>query len=92
VFPGGNLDPYHDGEIPGVEDPGRHIDGPAYRMGAVRETFEESGILLAHKVEGKGRLVEVEEGEMLKGRKEVHGRKVKFEKWLDSVGGRADVG
>lgn len=70
------------------------MDGPAYRLGAVRETFEESGILLAHGVGAgeEGRLVEVEEGAMLKGRKEVHGRKVEFGKWLESVGGRADVG
>ncbi|KAF4497347.1 NUDIX family hydrolase [Fusarium agapanthi] len=49
VFPGGNLDPYHDGIIPAEESPERHHDGLAYRIGAIRETFEETGILLAKK-------------------------------------------
>lgn len=91
VFPGGNLDDFHDGEIPGVDDPGRHVDGEAYRMGAIRETFEESGILLA-KNAGFGRLIEVEDEEREKGRKAVHGKEIKFEEWLNKVGGRADVG
>ncbi|ROT39507.1 hypothetical protein SODALDRAFT_377462 [Sodiomyces alkalinus F11] len=47
VFPGGNLDSYQDGTIPPADSLERHQDGPAYRLGAIRECFEESGILLA---------------------------------------------
>ncbi len=60
-------------------------------MAAVRETFEESGILLARN-NGFGRLIEVEDGEREQGRKDVHTSKVAFSKWLASKGGRADTG
>lgn len=91
VFPGGNLDAFHDGDIPAPDHPTRHQDGPAYRMAAIREAFEESGILLARN-NGFGRLVEVENGERDEGRKRVHRGEVRFEKWLAGKGGRADVG
>jgi len=91
VFPGGNVDPFHDGEEPAPSDSTRHVDGPVYRRAAIRETFEESGILLARN-NGFGRLIEVDDVDREEGRKLVHGRKVPFEKWLASKGGRADVG
>jgi 8-oxo-dGTP pyrophosphatase MutT (NUDIX family) len=80
VFPGGALSRTHDGEIPGVEDKGRHEDGPAYRMAAVRETFEECGILLAkNKSTGKfGTGVGVSDEEREEGRKAVHAGTTKF--------------
>ena len=59
-------------------------------MAAVRETFEESGILLARTKEG--RLLEVDEDEREKVRKLVHGDKIKFEDWLDEKGAKADLG
>ncbi|KAG2161919.1 hypothetical protein JADG_001658 [Aureobasidium aubasidani] len=89
VFPGGNISPIHDGEPPAPEDAARHHDSEVYRMAAVRETFEESGILLARTKEG--RLLEVDEDEREKVRKLVHGDKIKFEDWLDEKGAKADL-
>lgn len=60
-------------------------------MGAIRECFEESGILLARKREGRGLLV-VEEAEREKARKDIHAGQVKFEEWVEGVGGVVDVG
>lgn len=93
VFPGGNLSEYHE-TVPAVGTPGRHIDGEAYRLAAIRETFEESGILLAH-AKGGGKtdqLLPISEAQRDEGRGLVHGDKKRFTEWLDSVGGVADVG
>lgn len=89
VFPGGNLDPFHDGDIPGPESAERHQDGAAYRMGAVRETFEETGILLATK---DGALVNLSTEQRDEARKNIHGNKVKFQEFLKSIGAVADTG
>lgn len=89
VFPGGNISPFHDGEPTAPENAARHHDSEVYRMAAVRETFEESGILLARTKEG--RLLEVDEDEREKVRKLVHGDKIKFEDWLDEKGAKADL-
>jgi len=59
-------------------------------MGAVRETFEESGILLAKK--GDGSLLEVEESVREKARKEIHAGKLKFGEWVKEQGGVVDLG
>jgi 8-oxo-dGTP pyrophosphatase MutT (NUDIX family) len=59
-------------------------------MAAVRETFEESGILLARTKDG--RLLEVDEEERVKARKLVHGDKIKFEDWLGEKSAKADLG
>ncbi|KAF7559243.1 hypothetical protein G7046_g4924 [Stylonectria norvegica] len=88
VFPGGNLDAFHDGVIPAPDEPGRHVDGLAYRMGAVRETFEETGILLAKK---DGQLVDLPIEERDAARKKIHGNQVKFSDFLESVGAVADI-
>ncbi|EFY99161.1 NUDIX domain protein [Metarhizium robertsii] len=91
VFPGGNLDPLHDvddGDIPGPESAERHRDGPAYRMGAIRETFEETGILLATK---NGALVNLSAEQRDEARKNIHGNKVKFGDFLKSIGAVADT-
>ncbi|KAL1411986.1 hypothetical protein Q8F55_002981 [Vanrija albida] len=91
VFPGGNLSEFHEG-VPAVGTPGRHVDGEAYRLGAIRETFEESGILLAHGKGGaKGQLLSITEAQRDEGRGLVHGDKKRFTDWLDTVGGVADV-
>lgn len=89
VFPGGNLDPFHEGDIPGPESEERHRDGPAYRMGAIRETFEETGILLATK---DGALVSLSAEQRDEARKNIHGNKVKFGEFLKSIGAVADTG
>ncbi|KAM6484972.1 hypothetical protein HDV62DRAFT_387757 [Trichoderma sp. SZMC 28011] len=88
VFPGGNLDAFHDGEIPapGAED--RHVDGPAYRLGAIRECFEETGILLANK---DGRLVDLPQQERDEARKKIHGSQIKFADYLKSIGAEPDL-
>ncbi|KAK3094296.1 hypothetical protein LTR53_019442, partial [Teratosphaeriaceae sp. CCFEE 6253] len=59
-------------------------------MAAVRETFEESGILLARN-NGFGRLIEVPESEREEGRRLIHDNKVPFARWLAQKGGRADI-
>jgi len=91
VFPGGNLSEFHDAPLPKVDSLDElHRDGLAYRLAAIRETFEESGILLAR---GKdGALLQLEDGVRDAGRKEVHGNKVRFGDWVRSVGGEPDVG
>jgi hypothetical protein len=94
VFPGGNLSAFHDGELPAVGSPAYHEDGPAYRLAAIRETFEESGILLAKKAgqSGDQGLLHVPDEVREAGRKAIHGNKTKFTEWLASVGGEPDVG
>jgi 8-oxo-dGTP pyrophosphatase MutT (NUDIX family) len=89
VFPGGNLDSFHDGDIPAPGSPERHQDGPAYRMGAIRETFEETGILLATK---DGALVNLSAEQRDLARKDIHDNKVRFDDFLKSLGAVADTG
>lgn len=91
VFPGGNVSTYHDGEMPAEDSLERHVDSDVYRLAAIRETFEESGILLARN-NGFGRLIEVPEGERDEGRKLVHSDQIPFRQWLAKKGGRADTG
>ncbi|EPE24450.1 hypothetical protein GLAREA_08302 [Glarea lozoyensis ATCC 20868] len=91
VFPGGNLSASQDGDIPPPDHAARHIDGPAYRLGAIRECFEESGLLLAKKKgDESGVLLEVGEAERERARKEIHGGKLKFVDWVEELGGVVD--
>ncbi|EAW11397.1 NUDIX hydrolase [Aspergillus clavatus NRRL 1] len=80
VFPGGNLSA-QDGECPAAEDPKRHEDAPCYRNAAVRELFEESGILLARD-QSTGAMLAVSEEDREKGRREIHQNKTTFAAWL----------
>lgn len=91
VFPGGNLSA-QDGNIPAPGSDGRHRDGPAYRVGAIRECFEESGLLLARKKGDGGGLLEVKEEEREQGRKDVHTGKIQFTEWVEQRGGLLDTG
>ena len=91
VFPGGNVSSFHDGEAADPEIPERHVDSKVYRMAAIRETFEESGILLA-KSKSTGGLLNVPEEERERGRKAVHANTVSFPSWLAQHGGEADIG
>lgn len=99
VFPGGNLSEFHDGPVVSSSSGGdaaqQHVDNLAYRLGAVRETFEESGILLARKkgapAEDDGLLV-LSAQERDEARKAIYNNEVRFTEWLDSVGGIADTG
>ncbi|KAI7158790.1 hypothetical protein KC349_g4634 [Hortaea werneckii] len=90
VFPGGNVSTFHDGEPPAPETPERHEDSEIYRLAAIRETFEESGILLARNA-GFGRLIEVPQAEREEGRRFVHSNQIPFTRWLAQKGGRADI-
>ncbi|KAK8003288.1 hypothetical protein PG989_003007, partial [Apiospora arundinis] len=94
VFPGGNLSEFHDGPVPPVGDLARHQDSQAYRLGAIRETFEESGILLARKKGAVGdgsELLVLSAQERDEARKAIYNNKITFTDWLDSVGGVADT-
>ncbi|KAI6769513.1 hypothetical protein HG530_004142 [Fusarium avenaceum] len=88
VFPGGNLDPYHDGYIPAEDSPERHHDGHAYRIGAIRETFEETGILLAKK---DNELINLSSEDRDLARKQIHNNQIKFMDWLKSLGAEPDL-
>ena len=90
VFPGGNLSPKQDGPVPDAKDPLRHRDGAVYRYGAIRECFEECGILLAKDKSGK--LLEVPDGVREEGRKAVHANQIKFPDWVREHGGELDTG
>jgi 8-oxo-dGTP pyrophosphatase MutT (NUDIX family) len=91
VFPGGNLSSFHEGPIPDVDSPARHVDGETYRLGAVRETFEESGILLARRRDD-GTVLHVPTDALEDGRKKVHAGQVRFAEWVANLGGSPDVG
>ncbi|KAB8072584.1 hypothetical protein BDV29DRAFT_177150 [Aspergillus leporis] len=80
VFPGGNLSE-QDGKCPPVEDLRRHDDAIWYRNAALRELFEESGILLA-KDQNSGQMLAVSEEEREKGRRAIHQNKMTFSRWL----------
>lgn len=80
VFPGGNLSS-QDGPCPSPEDLSRHEDGPHYRRAAIRELFEESGILLARD-RTSGKMIVVDEATREQGRKLIHQNKITFDEWL----------
>ncbi|KAL4787402.1 hypothetical protein BJX76DRAFT_319053 [Aspergillus varians] len=80
VFPGGNLS-LQDGRCPPPGDVKRHEDASWYRNAAIRELFEESGILLA-KDQGSGKMLAVREEEREKGRREIHQKQTTFSEWL----------
>ncbi|KAK2756970.1 hypothetical protein FQN54_004938 [Arachnomyces sp. PD_36] len=89
VFPGGNLSS-QDGECPAPDHPKRHDDAIHYRRAAIRELFEESGILLARD-RGTGRLVNVGEKERESGRHRIHRGEVGFQQWLGGVSAGAEA-
>ncbi|RMZ81818.1 hypothetical protein DV738_g2001, partial [Chaetothyriales sp. CBS 135597] len=86
VFPGGNLDA-SDGELPpSPTDVNRHKESLPYRIGAIRELFEETGILLAKETVAQAAsttsLLQVSDADRLHGRKAVHGKQLTFQQWL----------
>ncbi len=91
VFPGGNVDAKQDGAAPDPKHKDRHVDSIVYRMAAIRETFEESGILLAKKKDTND-LLSIPKAERERARTDVHSGRVKFPSWLSSHGGVADTG
>lgn len=89
VLPGGNLSPLDDGHVPPFDDPERHSDSPAYRMCAIRELFEETGILLATK---DGTMVDISPEERDEARANIYKRKINFGDYLTSIRAVADTG
>lgn len=92
VFPGGNVDACQDGLLPPASDPGRHQDHPAYRRAAVRECFEESGVLLAREDGHGGQMLRLDEEAGGKARRAIHRNEERFLGWLKGVGGVPDIG
>ncbi|KAL2864196.1 NUDIX hydrolase [Aspergillus lucknowensis] len=80
VFPGGNLS-LQDGRCPPAGDPKRHEDASWYRNAAIRELFEESGILLA-KDKSSGKMLAVGGEERENGRRQIHQKQTTFAEWL----------
>ncbi|KAI1338713.1 hypothetical protein F5Y15DRAFT_416482 [Xylariaceae sp. FL0016] len=91
VFPGGNLSEFHDGKVPPPDDVKRHEDSLPYRISAIRETFEESGILLARDGSHRGALLNLPVIERDKARQSIYESKISFTDWLKTVGGVADT-
>lgn len=92
VFPGGNLSSEQDGEVPDPADPTRHEDSRVYRLAAIRECFEESGLLLATKRENPKELLGLGDEEREQGRHAIHENKVGFQQWVEQKGGMPDMG
>ncbi|KAK9851764.1 hypothetical protein MYU51_009255 [Penicillium brevicompactum] len=88
VFPGGNLSA-QDGPCPPPEDLSRHEDSPSYRRAAIRELFEESGILLA-KNRDSGKMIAVDEPTREAGRRLIHQNKSTFDEWLKTQDAHAE--
>ncbi|KAL8675202.1 MAG: hypothetical protein Q9168_000455 [Polycauliona sp. 1 TL-2023] len=99
VFPGGHIDP-EDGPLPPQGDVRLHEDSVVYRTGAIRECFEESGILLARDSEtidnnkpneknsnGSSPLLQLSEQERDAGRNTIHNKETRFQDWVRSHGG-----
>ncbi|MCJ1480813.1 hypothetical protein MMC06_000968 [Schaereria dolodes] len=91
VFPGGNLSADQDGDIPEPEGALRHEDSDVYRMGAIRECFEESGILLAKRSDAPHHSLELTDDEREEGRHAIHNNSVRFQTWLEQKGGKPDL-
>ncbi|KAI3395013.1 hypothetical protein diail_1902 [Diaporthe ilicicola] len=83
VFPGGNISPFHEPPLPPPDSRERHRDSLSYRLAAVRETFEESGILIAKRSQDDDVLLVVPEAERERARREIHGDKAKFVEWVE---------
>lgn len=85
VFPGGNLSAFHEPALPPLDSPEYHQDSPAYRLAAVRETFEESGILLAKKAPNADALVRPDLETATAARKAIHADTIKFSTWVEET-------
>jgi 8-oxo-dGTP pyrophosphatase MutT (NUDIX family) len=92
VFPGGNISA-QDGDFPPAGHPDSHDEAIHYRRAAIRELFEESGILLALD-KRTGRMIRVNAQEREKGRHAIHKNEITFSEWLkkQSVAAEPDTG
>lgn len=91
VFPGGNLSAFHESSHVELEDPLAQGDSAEFRAAAIRETFEESGILLAVDAATRSGPVELTAAQRDAGRRAVHANEVTFARWLEDVGGVPDL-
>lgn len=92
MFPGGNVSAVQDqdqdgggADLPPPEDIRVHFDATPYRRAAIRELFEESGILLAQD-RVTGRPVHVPVAERERGRRAVHNNEVRLVDWVRRFG------
>ncbi|GMK55507.1 hypothetical protein CspeluHIS016_0205630 [Cutaneotrichosporon spelunceum] len=90
VFPGGKVTPVLDGPVHAPPDPRRHLDSKTYRLCALRETFEESGVLLARDSR-TGRLLDLPTSTRKEMRAAVHSERVKFTDWLAELGAEPEL-
>lgn len=74
VFPGGNYDKKQDESFP---------------MTAIRETFEESGLLIASSADSSG--VSPDDSVLDEAREAIHSEKISFQSFLARYGLKADV-
>jgi hypothetical protein len=91
VFPGGNLSLEQDGEIPAIDNNARHQDADVYRIGAMRECFEECGIILAKEASGSKQLIEVNELERGAARRRIHENTLRFTDFIADNNGKLDL-
>lgn len=89
VFPGGNVDHKQDGPLPPPSDFARHQDGPTYRLAAIRECFEESGLLLAK--DSSNQLLSIPDDERNAARRQIHDQTLNFPAWVKQRGGAPDI-
>ncbi|KAK4184996.1 hypothetical protein QBC35DRAFT_440353 [Podospora australis] len=99
VFPGGNVDRFHDDLDGSMVESKSSVDytkswwfseSDIFRRAAIRETFEEAGILLA--VDDKTKqLVDLPDTLIAEQRKEVHASRKRFGDFVASVGGMLDT-
>ncbi|THV03524.1 hypothetical protein K435DRAFT_651163 [Dendrothele bispora CBS 962.96] len=76
VFPGGNYDPKQDSSI---------------KMTAIRETFEESGLLIARPISSSSSQKMPSDAELDRARHEIHSNRMLFKDFLDQHGLELDV-
>ena len=82
MFPGGKVDQRQDGRLVGrVQD--NLKDCAEYRRCAIRELFEETGILLAKLKDSEQKeLIEIEEEVREEGRKILRLDRMRFQEWI----------
>ena len=90
VFPGGHVD-LQDGALPPPSDFRCHEDSLPYRQAAIRECFEESGILLAHPENDTSSLIELSDQLRHDRRKAVHAQETSFSDFLARLGATTDI-
>ncbi|KAK2812668.1 hypothetical protein FQN50_001314 [Emmonsiellopsis sp. PD_5] len=89
VFPGGNISSQDGDNFPPAGHPDSHDEGPHYRRAAIRELFEESGILLA-KDKVTGQMIHVNAEQRETGRHAIHRNEITFTQWLKSINEAAE--